>query len=68
MKNFAGYMLIMLIFFIAATAFMEVDRRCSDMYGTGGRILEEAAEVAGAAARLWSGQDHKNVEIFAIML
>ena len=52
MKNFAGYMLIMLIFFIAATAFMEVDRRCSDMYGTGGRILQEAAEVAGAAARV----------------
>ena len=52
MKNFAGYMLIMLIFFIAATAFMEVDRRCSDMYGTGGRIVSEAAETASAAARI----------------
>ena len=52
MKNFAGYMLIMLIFFIAATAFMEVDRRCSDMYGTGGRIVSEATEAASAAARI----------------
>ena len=39
MKNFGGYVIIMLLFFIAAMAFMEVDRRCSDMYGTGGRIV-----------------------------
>ena len=52
MKNFGGYVMIMLLFFIAALAFMEVDRRCSDMYGTGGRIVSEAAEAASVAVRI----------------
>ena len=52
MKNFGSCVLIMILFFIAAMAFMEVDRRCSDMYGTGGRIVSEAAETASAAARI----------------
>ena len=52
MKNFGSCVLILILFFIAAMAFMEVDRRCSDMYGTGGRIVSEAAETASAAARI----------------
>ena len=52
MKNFGSCVRIMFLFFIAAIAFMEVDRRCSDMYGTGGRIVSEAAETASAAARI----------------
>ena len=38
MKNFGEYVLIMIVFFIAALAFLEVDKRCGDMYGTGGKI------------------------------
>ena len=52
MKNFGSCILIMILFFIAAMAFMEVDRRCSDMYGTGGRIVTEAAEAVSAVARI----------------
>ena len=52
MKNFGGYVLIMILFFIAAMAFMEVDRRCCDMYGTGGKIVSEAAQIASAAAKV----------------
>ncbi len=42
----------MILFFIAAMAFMEVDRRCCDMYGTGGKIVSEAAQIASAAAKV----------------
>ena len=52
MKNFGGYVIIMLLFFIAALAFMEVDRRCSDMYGTGGRIVSEDSESVSAVVRV----------------
>ena len=52
MKNFGGYVIIMLLFFIAAMAFMEVDRRCSDMYGTGGRIVLEVSESVSAVVRV----------------
>ena len=52
MKNFGGYLLIMILFFIAALAFMEVDRRCSDMYGTGGRIVSEVSESVSAVVRV----------------
>ena len=52
MKNFGGYVMIMLLFFIAALAFMEVDRRCSDMYGTGGRIVSEGSESVSAVVRV----------------
>lgn len=52
MKNFGGYVLVMLLFFIAALAFLEVDRRCGDMYGQGGRIASGAAETADAAVKI----------------
>lgn len=52
MKNFGEYVLIMMVFFIAALAFLEVDKRCGDMYGTGGKIASEAAEAASAAVRV----------------
>ena len=54
MKNFGGYIMIMLLFFIAALAFMEVDRRCSDMYGTGGRIVSEVSESVSTVVRVMS--------------
>ena len=52
MKNFSEYVLIMIVFFIAALAFLEVDKRCGDMYGTGGKIAAEASEAASAAVRI----------------
>ncbi|MCI6854940.1 MAG: hypothetical protein MR908_06450 [Firmicutes bacterium] len=52
MKNFGEYVLIMIVFFIAALAFLEVDKRCGDMYGTGGKIAAEASEAASAAVRI----------------
>ena len=52
MKNFGGYVMIMLLFFIAALAFMEEDRRCSEMYGTGGRIVSEVSESVSAVVRI----------------
>lgn len=45
MRNFKQCLLITLLVFIATLAFLEVDRRCSDMYGTGGKI---AGSVANA--------------------
>ena len=52
MKNFGEYVLIMIVFFIAALAFLEVDKRCGDMYGTGRKIAAEASEAASAAVRI----------------
>lgn len=52
MKNFGGYVVIMILFFIATLAFLEVDKRCSDMYGAGGKIAAEASEAASAAVRI----------------
>ena len=44
MKNFRDCIIIMTIFFLAALAFLEVDRRCSGMYNREGRL--EAAVVS----------------------
>ena len=57
MKNFGRYVLIMIIFFIAAMAFMEVDRRCSQMYGREGRIVEKAAETVSIAAGVFEPEE-----------
>ncbi len=42
MRNLRDCIIIAAIFFLAALALLEVDRRCADMYNAGGR-LEEAA-------------------------
>ena len=57
MKKFGRYVLIMIIFFIAAMAFMEVDRRCSQMYGREGRIVEKAAETVSIAAGVFEPKE-----------
>ena len=57
MKNFGRYVLIMIIFFIAAMAFMEVDRPCSQMYGREGRIVEKAAETVSIAAGVFEPKE-----------
>ena len=57
MKKFGRYVLIMIIFFIAAMAFMEVDRRCSQMYGREGRIVEKAAEAVSIAAGVFESEE-----------
>lgn len=45
MKNWGQCIIITLVVFIAVLALFEVDRRCSDMYGTEGKLSQAAASV-----------------------
>ena len=65
MKNFGEYVLIMIVFFIAALAFLEVDKRCGDMYGTGGKIAAEASEAASAAVRIMEAATETSMDTAA---
>lgn len=54
MKSFGQCVLVFLLFFIAATAVIQVDRQCREMTGMGGSVtafadaaVEAAAESAG---------------------
>ncbi len=54
MKSFWQCVLVFLLFFIAATAVIQVDRQCREMTGMGGSVtafadaaVEAAAESAG---------------------
>ena len=50
MKNFGRYVLIMIIFFFSAIAYMQQNRRRCHFYGSEGRIVEKAAETVRIAA------------------
>lgn len=47
MRDFRDCVIIALVFFVAALALLEVDRRCADMYRKGG-VLEDAAVSVNA--------------------
>lgn len=50
MKSFWQCVLVFLLFFIAATAVIQVDRQCREMTGMGGSVTAFADAAVGAAA------------------
>ena len=50
MKSFWQCVLVFLLFFIAATAVIQVDRQCREMTGMGGSVTAFADEAVEAAA------------------
>ena len=51
MKSFWQCVLVFLLFFIAATAVIQVDRQCREMTGVGGSVTAFADEAAAAAVQ-----------------
>lgn len=59
MKSFWQCVLVFLLFFIAATAVIQVDRQCREMTGMGGSVTafaDEAVEAAAEAAAESAGR------------
>ena len=50
MKSFWQCVLVFLLFFIAVTAVIQVDRQCREMTGMGGSVTAFADEAVEAAA------------------
>ena len=51
MKSFWQCVLVFLLFFIAASAVIQVDRQCREMTGMGGSVTAFADEAAAAAVQ-----------------
>ena len=51
MKSFWQCVLVFLLFFIAASAVIQVDRQCREMTGVGGSVTAFADEAAAAAVQ-----------------
>ncbi|MCI6012286.1 MAG: hypothetical protein PUK54_05735 [Firmicutes bacterium] len=51
MKDFWQYVLVFLLFFIAAAAVIQVDRQCREMTGLGGSVTTFADETVYAAVQ-----------------
>lgn len=51
MKSFGQCVLVFLLFFIAATAVIQVDRQCREMTGMGGSVTAFADEAVEAAVQ-----------------
>ena len=69
MKSFWQCVLVFLLFFIAATAVIQVDRQCREMTGMGGSVtafadaaVEAVAESAGHMAQT-AGRAAESAEI-----
>ncbi|MBQ4649744.1 MAG: hypothetical protein IJB73_03475 [Firmicutes bacterium] len=54
MKNFRQCLIIMTIVFITILAALNVDRRCSDMYGTESKLADAAVNVFISTKEQWT--------------